>query len=50
MAEKYIYVEGKKIYVSGEVYREYKKHKILENRVSTFMIQHHFDIVRHKAL
>ena len=27
MAEKYIYVEGKKIYVSDEVYREYKKHK-----------------------
>ena len=27
MAEKYIYVEGKKIYVSDEVYKEYKKHK-----------------------
>ena len=27
MAEKYIYVERKKIYVSDEVYREYKKNK-----------------------
>ena len=27
MAEKYIYLRGKKIYVSDELYRENKKHK-----------------------
>lgn len=32
--EKYIYVDGKKIYVSDEIYREYKKLKNREEYLS----------------